>query len=258
VKDALHAEWTKLRTVAGTAWLLLAAIALTIALSAGASSAVSYSSTGSVVDTTKLALTGISLGQAVIAILAVEAISGEYRTGMVGMSLAAVPRRATMLAAKAAIVSVVTLAAGAIATLGSVLAGRLILPANGFTAAHGYTLLTMADGATLRATVGSVLYLALIALFSLGIAAAVRDGATAIGVVLGLLFLFPIVAVLAPDPDWQRRLQQLGPMTAGLNVQVTTDVHELPIGPWAGLGVLALWAAAALAAGAVLLRLRDA
>jgi ABC-2 type transport system permease protein len=258
VTDALHAEWTKLRTVAGTVWLLLATIALTIALSAGASAAVSYSSAGSDVDTTKLALTGISLGQAVIAILAVEAISSEYRTGMIGMTLAAVPRRPMMLAAKAAVVSVVALAAGTIATLGSVLAGRLILPANGFTAAHGYTLLSMADGSTLRATVGSVLYLALIGVFSLGVAAAVRDGATAIGVVLGLLFLFPIVAVLAPDPDWQRRLQQLGPMTAGLNIQVTTDVHELAIGPWAGLGVQALWAAAALATGGLLLRLRDA
>jgi ABC-2 type transport system permease protein len=33
VRLALHAEWTKLRTVPGPAWLLLAAVALTVAVS---------------------------------------------------------------------------------------------------------------------------------------------------------------------------------------------------------------------------------
>jgi ABC-2 type transport system permease protein len=47
-------------------------------------------------------------------------------------------------------------------------------------------------------------------------------------------------------------------MTAGLAIQATTAVHDLPIGPWAGLGVLAIWAGAALLAGLLNLRLRDA
>ena len=142
--------------------------------------------------------------------------------------------------------------------LGSLLAGRLILPGNGFTAAHGHPPLSLGDGPTLRAAAGSVLYLALIALLSLGAATAVRDSATAIGVVLGLLYLFPIVAQMVIDPHWQRHLQQLGPMTAGLAIQATTNLRSLPISPWAGLGVLAAWAAAALLAGGLLLRLRDA
>ena len=109
----------------------------------------------------------------------------------------------------------------------------------------------------LRATAGSVLYLALIALLALGIATAVRDSAVAIGIVLGLLYLFPIVAAVAASPHWQRHLEQIGPMTAGLEIQATTGLHSLPISPWAGLGVLAAWAAAALLAGALLLRIRD-
>jgi ABC-2 type transport system permease protein len=60
------------------------------------------------------------------------------------------------------------------------------------------------------------------------------------------------------DPAWHRHLEQIGPMTAGLAIQATTDLHSLPISPWAGLGVLALWAGAALATGGILLRLRDA
>ena len=47
-------------------------------------------------------------------------------------------------------------------------------------------------------------------------------------------------------------------MTAGLAIQATTGPRSLPISPWAGLGVLAAWAAAALLAGGVLLYLRDA
>jgi ABC-2 type transport system permease protein len=47
-------------------------------------------------------------------------------------------------------------------------------------------------------------------------------------------------------------------MTAGLAIQATINLRSLPIGPWAGLGVLAAWAAGALLAGGLLLRLRDA
>ena len=47
-------------------------------------------------------------------------------------------------------------------------------------------------------------------------------------------------------------------MTAGLAIQATTTSTSLPIGPWPGLGVLALWAAGALALGAAVLRHRDA
>jgi ABC-2 type transport system permease protein len=256
VREALHAEWTKLRTTSGPGGLLLGAIALTVALSAASVAATTYTTGGSTPDTTKLSLTGIELGQAVVAILAVLLISGEYSTGMIRTTLAAMPRRPTMLAAKATILTGAVLAAGTVAVLGSVLAGRLILPANGFTATHGYPLLSLADGPTLRAAVGSVLYLALIALLSLGVAAAVRDSATAIGGVLGLLYLFPIIAQ-AVNPHWQRHLNQISPMTAGLYIQATTGLRGLPLSPWQGLGVLAAWTTAALATGGLLLQLRD-
>jgi len=258
MRQALHAEWTKLRTVAGTGWLLLATIALTVALSAAAAAAVKCPTAGCGQDPAKVSLTGIQLGQAVVAVLAVLAISSEYSTGMIRTTLAAMPRRATVLAAKAAVLTGTVVTAGTIAVLGSVLAGQFILAGRGSTAAHGSPLLSLGDGPVLRAAAGSVLYLALIALLSLGAATAVRDAATAIGVVLGLLYLFPIIAQAVSDPHWQRHLQQLGPMTAGLAIQATTHLSSLPIGPWAGLGVLAAWAAAALLAGGLLLRLHDA
>ncbi len=254
----MHAEWTKLRTLSATGWLVIATIALTAAVGAGSDSAAAYSAFGSVQDTTKVSLTGVVLGQAVVAALAVLAVGSEYGSGTIQTTLAAVPRRCTMLAAKAAVLLAVVLPAAAVGVLGSLLAGRLILPGKGFTSAHGYAPLSLADGSMLRATAGSVVYLALIALLSLGVATAVRDSATAIGIVLGLLYLFPIVALTVTEETWQRRLHELAPMTAGLYIQTTVGIHDLPITPWQGLGVLAAWAAAALLAGGVLLRLRDA
>lgn len=258
MSSALHAEWTKQRTVPGPRWLLLGVIALTVALSVAVTAATSYAASGTGQDLTKLSLTGVYLGQALVAILAVQTIGGEYSTGMIRVTLAAVPRRHTMLAAKAALLSALILLAGTVGVLASAVLGRLILPGNGFTATHGYELLSLSHGPTLRAAVGSMLYLVLVGLLSLGIATMVRDSAIAIGIVLGLLYLFPIFAALATDPSLHRHLQQIGPMTAGLAIQDTINLHHLPIAPWAGLGITAAWAAAAMLAGGLLLGLRDA
>jgi ABC-2 type transport system permease protein len=185
-------------------------------------------------------------------------ISGEYGTGMIRTTFTAMPRRTTVLAAKAALLTGLVLAAGTIAVLASVVAGGLILPGHGFTPAHGFPPLSLGDGPVLRAAAGSVLYLALIALLGLGAATVVRDSAAAVGAVLGLLYLFPIIAAVVTDSHWRRHLEQIGPMTAGLAIQATTGLRSLPLSPWAGLGVLAAWATAALLAGGLLLRLRDA
>ena len=255
---ALHAEWTKARTAGGTIWLLLAVIAATVAVGSAVATATRCPAAGCGQDPAKASLSGIDLGQAVVAILAVLAIGGEYGTGMILLTLTAIPRRTTMLAAKAAILTGLVMVASTVAVLGSLLAGRLILPGHGFIPAHGYPLLSLADGPYLRAAAGSVLYLGLVGLLGLGIATAIRDSAVAIGVVLGLLYLFPVAAAAVANPHWQRHLEQIAPMSAGLAIQVTTGLRGMPISPWAGLGVLAAWAAGAMLAGGLLLRVRDA
>ena len=75
---------------------------------------------------------------------------------------------------------------------------------------------------------------------------------------LGLLHLFPILASLVSDAALARRLQQIGPLSAGLDVQATTGVNSLPLTPWQGLGVVALWTVGALLLGALVLKFRDA
>jgi ABC-2 type transport system permease protein len=256
--QTLHAEWTKLRTLASTGWLLLAAAALTIAVSAAADAATACPSGGCQADPARLSLTGVQVGQAIVAVIAVLAISGEYSTGMIKVTLTAMPRRLTVLAAKAVLVAGLVLVVSAVAVLASVLAGRLILPGHGLSPAHGYLPLSLGEGPVLRAACGSVLYLVLIALLSLGVATAVRESAVAIGVVLGLLYVFPVVTSVVGNQHWQRHLEQIGPMTAGLYIQATANLSSLPLTPWQGLGVLALWAAGALAIGALIFRFRDA
>jgi ABC-2 type transport system permease protein len=254
--EALRAEWTKLRTLTSTGWLLIATVALTVAVSAGVAAATHVTADSSQ-DPTKLSLTGIDLGQTVIASLAVLAISEEYDSGMIRVTLSAMPRRLVLLVAKVANVAGLALVAGLLAVAGCLLAGRLMLPADGLNPAHGYALVSVTHGPTLRAAAGSVLYLVVIALRSLGVATAIRATAGSIGVVLGLLSVLPILAQAVSDP-WRRHLQQIAPMSAGLAIQATTNLRAQPIAPWAGLGVLAAWAVASLLLGGLLLRLRDA
>ena len=255
--DALHAEWTKLRTLASTGWLLLGVVAFTVAVSAAADAAASCPA-GCQADQAKLSPTGVQVGQAIVVVIAVLAVSNEYSTGMIRVTLTAMPRRLTVLAAKAALVVGLVLAAAAVAALACVLLGRLILPGHGFTLAYGYQPLSLGDGPVLRAACGSALYLALIALLGLGVATAVREAAVAIGIVLALLYVFPVVSSVVSNPHWQRHLEQIGPMTAGLSIQATVGVKTLPLTPWHGLGVLAAWAFGALLLGALVLQLRDA
>ena len=257
MKAGLHAECTKMRTSPATGWLLAVVVVLTVGVGAAAAATIPCRTAGCLGDPAKISLTGVQLGQAVVVILAVLTVSGEYGTGMFRTSLTAVPRRMTLLAAKAVVVTGVTLVTATVAVGSTVLVGRLLLPGSGYTAAHGFAPLSPADGPTLRAAGGSVLYLCLVALLALGIATVVRDTGASIGVMLALLYLVPVVTQALTDPDWKRHIQQ-GTPTAGLAIQATRHLDTLPVEPWQGLAVIAAWAAAALLAAGVLMRTRDA
>jgi ABC-2 type transport system permease protein len=238
MRFALHAESTKLHTSPGSLALLVAIVAGTIGVSAATATC---SGPGCGADLPELSLTGVQLGQAVVAILAVLVMGNEYSSGMIKVTLAAVPRRSRMLAAKAVVVAAVVAVAATVAVAGCLVVGQLLLPAHGLV---------------LRPAVGSVLYLVLVGLLSLGIATAIRNPAVAIGVVLALLYALPIITGAVTDPEWHKHLQQIGPASAGLAVQATTG--DPAIGPWKGLGVLALWAVGALLAGSAVLQRHDA
>ena len=217
---ALHAEWTKQRTVAGTGWLLLGAIALTVALSVVVALATTYASAGRGQDLAKLSLTGVYLGQSIVAILAVLTITGEYSSRVIQITLTAIPHRPTVLAAKAAVPGALVPGAGTVAVLGCVLAaGRAAQPGDrrrrarfrGRNRTRARPAPCVPD---LRPS---------------------RD---------------------QPEPGAPARADRADDRRA--RDPGTTNLRSLPIAPWVGLGVLAAWAAAALAGGGLLLTLRDA
>jgi ABC-2 type transport system permease protein len=243
VTAALRAEWTKVRTVPDLGVALLLTVVLTVAVAAVAAAAGAGSP-----DPVHVSLIGVQLGQAVVAAAGVQLLAGEFGTGLIRTTFAALPRRREVFAAKAILLTAGVTLAAVLAVGGSVLAGWLLF--------DGYP--GVPAGTVLRAAVGSVLYLTLIALLGLGAGAALRNAAAATGLVLALLYLVPAILRFFPDPDLQDLLYRLSPSMAGQTVQTTVEPATMPIGPWAGLAVTAGWAAAVALLGAVLLARRDA
>jgi ABC-2 type transport system permease protein len=251
---ALRSEWTKLRTVRSTAWLSPGAAMLFVALSVAISAAATPDTTACAdgCDPARLALSGVYSAQVAVVVLAVLAVTSEYDTGVITVTLAATPRRLAVLAAKAAAVVAMVVPVGLLGVTASLSTGRMLLSANGFPSP-----LPAEPTTALRAGAGTVLYLVLVALLSLGVGAALRHTAPALTAALALLYLAPMVARIIPDDRWQTRIERYAPMSAGLAIQSTRDVEQLPIGPLAGLAVLTGYAAAALAVGAAVFTTRD-
>lgn len=248
---AVRAEWTKLWSTPGPLWLLLATVVVTVGVGVAVTGAAACPHAGCDVDVGRVAFSGVYLGQASVAVLGVLSVGGEYSTGLIRVTVAAVPSRPTILGAKAVVLAAVVGVVGSISLL-------ICLPLAGAVLRDdGYSALALRGAPVLRACFGSAVYLVLIVVLSLGAAAVLRDSAVSIGAVLGVLYLPPVLSPLVADPHLHRLLDQVAPMTAGLAVQATTGLRGMPIGPWPGLGVLAAWSVVALLTGAVLFRSRD-
>ena len=251
--DVIRSEFCKLRTVRSTFWALLAAVGFNVVTAAllgiflPGHLGVRQQAT---IDSTRLSLGGLHLSQIAIGLLGVLAVSSEYSTGMIRATLAAVPQRRLMLAAKALVLTVAALVTG----LGACFAAYLVFQA--FLPAGDAMRTTLATPGVLRAVTGAGLYLAVLGLLGFGLAAIIRSSAGAVAVLLGALFVPSLLAALLPQ-SWQDTIGPYLPLNAGESAYtVQHQAHALP--PWAGLGVFSLYAAAALTAGFILISRRDA
>jgi ABC-2 type transport system permease protein len=256
---ALHAEWTKLRTLSSTGWLLAGAVLGMAGAALLLTGTRSYRDCYDpcTLDATRVSLGGVRLGQLGIVILAVLAVTAEYSSRTIGPTLAAVPRRLRVVLGKLGSLAAVGVAAGVVAVGGSLIAGRILLPGRGFTAAHGFPPVSLDDGLTRRAALGTVLYLVLLAMLGAGLGLLLRDTAGAITAALALLYASPVVAMFIKSPHWSNRIHRYSPMEAGLSIQATRNFPSEHIGPWAGMAILAAYAAAAVIAGLVAFQVRD-
>ncbi|MFT3796858.1 hypothetical protein [Microbacterium sp.] len=185
--------------------------------------------------------------QIVVAIVAVLAITNEYTSGQVRLSLLSLPTRIPWLGAKALVLGAAGFLVG---VSGSAIA--LGLSAAMLTGTNVHYAVSFGEAASL--SVRSGLYLAVIAIFAVGATASIRQVVAALIAVLALLIVLP--PVLSSIPGVRDVVDYL-PTLAGRRL-ISDFETTAQLTPWAGFGVLALWAAAALALSAVLLKTRDA
>ncbi|MFC8192138.1 ABC transporter permease subunit [Cellulomonas sp. NPDC057328] len=258
----VHAEWLKLWTLRSTYWTLGVAVLLMAGISA--LFAVSMRSfpdpiegmdPGSVEVVQMYLQPGMLLAPLPLIVLAAMTITGEYATGSVRSTFAAVPGRLPVLAAKVVVVATVTFVTVAVAVgLSTLLAGAIVPElAPDWGAPH-----------VARVVLGVVLYATGIALLGLAVGALLRNTAAAITTVIGLVLIVENVLLMI---SWKplEYVRPLLPSTAGSAVTQTPEQlaggqfgMAFTPGPWAGYAILLGWVAVLLAVAAVRLRTRDA
>jgi ABC-2 type transport system permease protein len=252
----LRSEWIKLRSLRSTVWsyamlvLISLGLAVLMAVTLNSMTPQPLPDEAHVGILMQVSSFPVALGQLVVAVLGVLVISGEYSTGMIRSTFSAVPRRLPVLWAKSAVLFVSTFVVGLLATVGAYLVGSLILAANDIAA-------PIADPDVLRAIVGGALYLALVALFALGVGTAIRSSAGGIATVLGIVLILPTILQLIPA-EWAQDIVPYLLSDAGLGlVGLQSDIPG-GLEPWQQLAVVLGWVAASLTAGAILMKRRDA
>ncbi|MGA5898834.1 ABC transporter permease [Streptomyces venetus] len=236
----LRSEWLKIRTLRSLPGTLLALFAATTAFSAIAG--VSDTSDPGF-DPLFTALSGVVPGQIAAVSFGAMAVSSEFRSGALRLSLAAVPRRGRWFAAKTAVIAAPTLLVGWATALAALLVGR---------AGLGPAADRLGTGEQVRGVMGCGVYLMLMALFATGLAALLRSGTATLSLLIPFILVVSFVI-----GDATGTVADFLPDKAGqLVIRGTYEGSSL--GPWSGLAVTALWTVAALLAGAWSLRRRDA
>jgi hypothetical protein len=245
-QDAARMEWVKLRSLRSTWWTL----AVTIAGAAAVAVAVGANTENAAADLTNNALAGIALGLLLTGILGVLAATSEHTSGTIRSTLAAIPNRPLVVAAKAAVFGTVALAAGEAASFIAFFAGGAALPARIAGPSLG-------QPGVLRAVVLGGAGFCLVGLIGLGLGAIVRHTPAAIAVLVGGVYVLAQFVAVAT----QALMPYLPIAIVANSLTVAQPMAGDPVqflSPWAGLGVLALYAAVTLGAGAWLLARRDA
>jgi ABC-type transport system involved in multi-copper enzyme maturation permease subunit len=252
-------EWTKLRTVRSTRYSLLAAVAMTIGF-AVIPALVNASRWSSMSASDKLgfkpletSLIGVTIAQLAFGVLGVLVISGEYSTGMIRSTFAAVPKRLPVLWGKAGVFGLVTLVLALPSTLIAFFAAQALLKGHSL---NGHDIaLSFSNPGVARAVIGGALYLTLVGLFGLGLGALLRNTAAGISAFAAILFVLPPLMNVLPA-SWNNAISPYLPSNAGTAIMQTgSPAHTLA--PWTGLGVFAAYTAIVIAAAAIQLRRRD-
>jgi ABC-2 type transport system permease protein len=236
----VRAEWTKLFALRST-WVVAASVAvLTVAL-AGATG--QHSHRAEVAG----AFLGIDLFSLVLGVFGIMMVTGEYSSGLVRATFAAVPRRLPVLLAKATVLVAATVPLMTVVCLAS-------LAANSVLAGHGWS----GGSEPLRATAGAVAAPVAFALLGLGVGALVRHTATAITVyVLSVLVLPALLGAALPERLGDDVVRYVPVAAAQAMYAAGGDNPFRMLAPGPAAAVTVAWVVAVLAAGGVVLWRRD-
>jgi ABC-2 type transport system permease protein len=193
-------------------------------------------------------LQGFFLAQLIIGVLGVLFVTGEYGTGMIRSTFAAVPRRWPVIGAKAVVFGAVALVTMTLASFAAFFAAQVFLGPDG----HGSSL---ADPGVLRAVAGTGVFLTPIGMLGGALGWILRSTASAIATLLGMLMVLPLVTGFLPGSVGDAVTKYL-PSEAGEALASSIEQSGSLV-PGAGAAVLALWVAGALAVGFAMVR-RDA
>ena len=252
--NLLHSEWTKLRSIRSTYWTAAVAVLASIGLGIVICARTAYDirhghQDPEGLDATLTSLNGLYIAQVAVGILGVLTIGSEYGTGMIRATLCAVPQRRTMLAAKGAVFALATLVGGEILSFTAFGIGQALL-------ASAHVGVSLHDPGVLRATIGGGLYLTAVGLLGFGIGALVRHPAGGLSAFFAVLFALTAITDLLPT-NWRNVVINYLPANAGNQIFNVLRPHGA-LAPWAGLGVLCIYALAAIIPAALLIERRDA
>ena len=259
ITGLLRSESIKLWSLRSTYWTLSLVVVVSLGIAVLMSFAMSASTAGfdpatgapMAVESAQMfvlvSTTGLGLGQLIVAVLGVLSISGEYSSGMIKSTLTAVPNRLPALWAKVVVLFGFTFLVGLISVVGSFLVAMPILGAKDLSA-------SLFDTEVFLPLLGNALFLAIIAVFALGIGTILRSSAGGIATVLGITLLLPtVLAVLSMFVEWIADIVPYLFTVAGATM-ITPNAME----SWQGFLIVLAWVVVSLGVAALLLKRRDA
>jgi ABC-2 type transport system permease protein len=254
----LRSEWTKLSSLRSTKVMLVCSLIFALALTALLALVV-----GNTWDDWKpadrrdyepigAALIGSLASAIFFLVIGVKAATAEYGAGMMRLTLTATPRRGWVLAAKALVVTAVTLVAALVGNVAMFLLARAIL------GSYGIETTSLADADALRAIFGSAALTPLFPVIGLALGIALRSTAATIIAVLAVIFGPPFLGGVLPQ-SWQGDALEYLPMSAADAI----SIGHLPdtaagLSPAVAALIVAGWVAVFLGGAWAVFERRDA
>lgn len=252
----VRSEWIKLRSLRSTFWTYAIVVVLglgitcLVAFSIPADAASRMPASARAEFVTSTASFGIYFGQLAVAVLGVLAIAGEYSTGMIRSSFAAVPRRTPIFVAKSLVLFVSSFVVGVVTTLAGYAIAAPVLANKGYP--------SDITAGTIWSILGAGLYLGLVSVFALGLGTVLRAAAGGIAAALGIVFLLPIIVSIVyslTNIDWMGDVTKYLLSSAGQGLAGTGNAG---LDPWQNVLIVVAWSGVAFILGAVFMKRRDA